>query len=103
METLLEMSRSLSRTIANDEYPLEDIEALLLERDARIRSLLSQPLDPSLRTAITAWIHEVQAVDEEALNHLQSRRQRMCASLSRMRHEMQVMSHYEDIHSLGDD
>ncbi|MEW6764740.1 MAG: hypothetical protein AB1344_02980 [Pseudomonadota bacterium] len=103
MAALLEISRSLCRAIADDEHPLEDLEVLLLERDARIRDLLSQPLESSLRAVIQDWIREIQALDADALQHLQVRRQRIGASFSEMRHGMRMMSRYEDTHSLGED
>lgn len=103
MQVLLDISRSLCQAIADDKHPLENLETLLLERDARIRDFFSQPLESSLRDAVRDWIREIQAVDREAMQHLEVRRQRVGASFSEMRHGMRMMSRYEDTHNLGED
>lgn len=102
MAALLEVTRSLACAIADDEHPLEDIEHVLSQRDASLRNLLSQPLDPSLRTAIQDWIREIQALDADALRQLQQRRHRLASAFSEKRQGMLLTSIYEDNRSLGE-
>lgn len=102
MEDLLDLSRDLSVAIADDNRPLEEVEARLVERDARIRGLFSQPQDASLRVPIQDWIGKIQALDAEALQHLRARRQRMADSLLQLRHGIEVTSLYEDTNDLDE-
>lgn len=100
MEAITSLSRELRQLVEDESVPLEHIESRLAERDARIRHFFSSSIEPHQRAEIAAWIEGLLALDHQALEILQSRRQRLHAEHATLRHQARGVAAYQHLDGL---